>query len=142
MWNKLNQEEYSADFEISKRYIDFSAELLRLSIVAITGLGTFFISIIKNGPIPNSYNWFYIAIILFALTIGSALAHRFFATDCLSYLIAYLRKDSQDEKEGMIKLLKRAERFLILTEWLFGIAIMVTIIAFFSMEPVIFNAKP
>jgi flagellar biosynthesis protein FlhB len=142
MWNKLNPEEYSADFEISKRYIDFSAELLRLSIIAITGLSTFFISIIKKGPIPESYNWFYIAIILFALATCSALAHRFFATDCLSYLIAYLRKDSQEEKEGMIKLLKRAEWFLILTEWLFGIAIVVTLIALFSMKPIIFNAIP
>jgi hypothetical protein len=57
--------------------------------------------------------FFFISIALFAMCAGSALFHRYFASDCMSWYIAWLRAEAANEKvkanqerTGFYKMLK------------------------------------
>lgn len=128
MQPKLNSESYSVDFEISKRYIEFSSELLRISLLLLSGFGAIFLKgDLKSFPVE--IKWAIAGIILLLMTICSALFHRYFATDALSYWIAFLRKNDLNEKRGMISCLKKSNHALIITEILFGLGLIVCMIS-------------
>lgn len=131
MENKITETDYSPDFEISKRYIDFSAELLRISLLAITGIGSIIINPLDQMTNPK---WLLISVGFFVMAICGALTHRFYATDCLSYQISYLRKEDKEKKEkeklGYIRCLKKAEYYLIFTECFFGLSIITFVVIF------------
>ncbi len=79
------------------RYINFSSELLRISLLAIGGFGTIILIKLKNesNAIPlNHLIFLYISICCFAVCAGLALFHRFYASDCMSWHISFLRSDS------------------------------------------------
>jgi hypothetical protein len=134
--SNLEENDFKPDFEIADRYINFSSELLRLSLFAISGIGALIILYIEKKEevqLTDYDKWWIILIIsLFALTAGVSLFHRFYASDSMSYHIAYLRKKTQEEKDGRTRCLKRAEKSLILAEYLFGLAIIVFVIALFQ----------
>lgn len=124
----LSETDYKPDFEIADKYISFSSELLRLSLLAISALGAFIMLSLKNGESHFSLNTtdkylLFITLIAFALASGAALAHRFWASDSLSYHVAYLRKKTQEEKDGRRLCFKNAARFMILSEYFFGFGI-------------------
>lgn len=133
----MQDHEYKPDFEIAEKYISFSAEILRLSLLAITGAGSLLLFFLKQEPdsLPHlgiaGKLLFILTFTLFGLSTACSLAHRFFATDSLSYLIARIRKPSaKDETKGLHHNLKSAERMLIITEWLFGIGVFAFICSF------------
>jgi cytochrome b subunit of formate dehydrogenase len=132
MANQLNELDYSSDFELAKRYIDFSAELLRISLLVITGIG---VIIIKPEHGITISIWQLIAAVFFVISICGAIAHRYYATDCLSCRIAYLRKEKETEKikekEKLRLCLKNAKNCLIITEVFFALGIIASIIIFF-----------
>jgi hypothetical protein len=134
----INENDYKPDLEICDRYISFSSELLRLSLLAITGLGALIFLNFENKRSSIAQNqgftlndddkgFVLITLILFAFSAAGCLAHRFYASDSMSYHIAFLReedpKKQQDEKDGRKRCLKRAEVLLIITECLFGTAV-------------------
>lgn len=128
----INDCDYKPDFELADKYISFSAELLRLSLLAITGISTLILYSIKKTPdvLLTSCDkyWLFITLLFFALAAGGALAHRFWASDSLAYHIAYLRTKTQKEKIGRRFCLKLSGYLLIITELLFGLAIIVFVI--------------
>jgi hypothetical protein len=131
----MNNIDYEPDFEISKRYIDYSAELLRLSLLAITGI--FYLLFNKDDfkafLIINSY-WIFLILLSFTACCCFALLHRFYATDALSYLIAFLRNNKSEEKKGYIRCLKLSERYVIVCQYSFGFALCISILSlFFSL---------
>lgn len=137
--NKLEIEEqnYKPDFEIADKYISFSSELLRLSLLAITGIGALIMySFDKDSSLHltqvDKY-LFFITLFFFALASGTALGHRFWASDSLSFHIAYLRTKNPEEKTGRRLCLKRSASFLIYTEFLFGFAIIVFVYTIFQL---------
>ena len=102
---QLGDDSFKADFEITDKYQSFSAELLRLSLLGIAGYGFLLSQIAVKNAAPSE---FFIALANHALLLGvgvfclglaagTALAHRFFSTDCLTHQVTILR------------LLKRAE---------------------------------
>lgn len=120
----------SKDFEISKRYIEFSSELLRLSLLAITGICyLLFVSDAFQNISCNVLTLFMVSLSLFILASCLALAHRFYATDALSYLIAFLRKKNPKQWEGFIRCLKRSKFYIILCQYIFVLAICITFYA-------------
>lgn len=133
---EVAEQDYKPDFEIADKYINFSSELLRLSLLAITGIGTLILFTFKEGSILHltlfDKYMLFATLLIFALASGAALAHRFWASDSLSYHIAYLRKKTQNEKDGRKACLKRAGNFLILTEYLFGFALFFFVITLFQ----------
>jgi hypothetical protein len=137
----LNEMDYQPDFEIADKYINFSSELLRLSLLAITGIGALMMySFDKESNLHltmlDKY-LFFLTLFFFALASGTALGHRFWASDSLSYHIAYLRKKTQEEKQkekvGRRLCLKRSANFLIYTEFLFGFAIIIFVVTIFQL---------
>jgi hypothetical protein len=128
----INDCDYKPDFELADKYISFSAELLRLSLLAITGIGALIMYSLKEKPdvqltLCDKY-WLFATLLLFALASGGALAHRFWASDSLAYHIAYLRTKAPKEKAGRKFCLKLSGNLLIATEILFGIAIIAFVI--------------
>lgn len=132
----IEENKYKLDFEIADRYISFSSELLRLSLTAISALGTLlYFSIKKKIDVELSgidKVLVFITIMLFTLAAMSSLAHRFYATDTMSYHITYLRTNSEKEKIGRRKCLKVSENFLIITEYLFGGAVLTFVFAIYN----------
>lgn len=123
----MTKEDYEPDMQLSDRYINFSAELLKISLTAISGIGALVIFEAKDGH--NSYDLepikslLFASICFFGLTIGACLFHRFYSSDFMSYHIAYLRTKKDKEKIGRRNCLKYSRYALILSEYLFGIAI-------------------
>ena len=130
---QIEENHYKPDFEILDRYINFSSELLRLSLLAITGIGSLImLSIGEKNDIhmmAQDQKYFFITILLFALTSGAALFHRFYASDSMSYHISYLRTKTEKQKTGRRTYLKRAEWSLITAEWLFGFSVIAFVYA-------------
>ena len=129
----IHDSNYKPDFEIADRYINFSSELLRLSLLAITGLSSvIFLSLKKESALQldrDTKAWIFTSLVFFALTAGASLFHRFFASDTMSYYIAYLRTKDPKEKEGLNRCLRRSKYSLIAAECLFGGAVIVFAIA-------------
>ncbi len=129
----LKEDDYKADFEIAERYIGFSSELLRISLLAIGGYGAMIMYALEHDAldvVKNAFG-FLVSSLMFALSAGVTLAHRFFATDSLSYRVGFLRakyandeKRAQKERTGLRQKLKQSERFLIAAEWLFGFGVL------------------
>ena len=142
---EIDESQYKVDFEISKGYIDFSSELLRLSLLAMGGFGALALVKIKDEAktVPAFLQdplLFLISMGLFALCAGATLFHRYFASDSMSWYIAWLRADaigdaetSTKERKGFSRMLKLSERSLILSECLFGGAVLFFIIAVFKL---------
>jgi FtsH-binding integral membrane protein len=137
--NEINESQYQADFLISENYIKFTGELLRLSLFVIGGFGAVIMLIIKGENKVNVFEspWLIISTLAaFVLCIASSLAHRYCATDSLSWYISWLRaKKSQDadkalkEKNGFYKLLKYSRITLITSEVSFGFGVFFFVIA-------------
>ena len=108
--NDIKDCDYKPDFEILDRYINFSSELLRLSLLGISGFGTLLLlkysKDIKLELNESTKVLLFLSVILWSLSSGFALAHRFFASDSMAYHIAYLRKNEIEQKIGRKKLLK------------------------------------
>ena len=97
---------YKPDLELSDRYQQFSAELLRLAMLGIAGIGFLITEVASSKGIPLyreklvEIRWWLIAgVFCLALAVGGALAHRYLATDCLSDEIQFLRELKQSGRE-------------------------------------------
>lgn len=134
--DEIKDNQYKPDFEIADRYINFSSELLRLSLLAITGIGGLILFSFKNDSQLNLNHidkiLFSVVLSVFVLAVGASLIHRFYASDSLSFHIAYLRTKAQKEADGRTKSLRLSGFFLVLTEYLFGIAVIIFAIAMFQ----------
>jgi hypothetical protein len=138
MSHKIESDQYAADFEISKRFIDFSAELLRLSLLILGGLG----ALVFNKPdnhlleqISAQPTAFRLCMILLVISASAALAHRYCATDSLSWFISLLRAQAKNdqlaiekEKKGFYRMLFLSRASLITCEVSFALAVIAFII--------------
>jgi hypothetical protein len=92
---------FKHDLDLSDRYQNFSGEILRLSILGIGGIGFLLVNVFltkgqQRVPLSRDepvFSWL-AAASLFCLGVSAAasLAHRYFATDCLSYHLDAMRK--------------------------------------------------
>jgi hypothetical protein len=143
---EIEENQYKVDFEISKGYIDFSSELLRLSLLAMGGFGALVLIKIKgenHRDMPEFLvhpSIFIVSMILFTLCAGTTLFHRYYASDCLSWYIAWLRadkegrgEDAKRERKGFHKMLWLSKWSLILSEFLFGGGVLFFIVAIFKL---------
>ena len=135
---------YKADSEICDRYISFSSELLRLSLIAIGGYGTLVTIFLKgNAPALAAFrsSWgLFISVLLFSACAGSTLIHRFFASDSMAWYLSYLRAiiNSNPDKEkrelkGFYKTLNISRWALIAAEGFFGAAVVAFIWGFYQL---------
>src|SRR6476620_11532067 len=112
----LEELDYKPDFDILDRYINFSYEILRLSLLGISGFGALVLfnkeqtikDMVTAAGIP-----LFTSVVFFGVAAAMALSHRFYATDSMSYHIAYLRKKEAAEKKGRNQRLKISALLLI-----------------------------
>ena len=144
--NAIEESQYKVDFEILKGYLEFSSELLRLSLLAMGGFGALVLIKLK-GETKQSFpaflqhpELFLISMALFAACAAATLFHRYFASDSMSWYIAWLRAEAAEKKEkaekerkGFYKMLKCSEWSLILSEIFFGSAVLFFIVAVFQL---------
>ncbi|HNB28570.1 MAG TPA: hypothetical protein PLR41_16505 [Alphaproteobacteria bacterium] len=115
----VGEERYRADFEILDRYQNFSAELLRLSLLALAGYGFLMSDVVfgvrKNGETGDllflhafhEHTGLLVSgAVLLGLCALTSLAHRYFSTDCMSHHIRRVRlikrnlTEASKEKRG------------------------------------------
>ena len=86
-------EAFDCDAKLLDAYIGYSAELLRLSLLAITGITT--VCVTLRPQLKTSFHdllWsFSLALIALFCSSASALAHRFVATDSMAFHLESLR---------------------------------------------------
>jgi hypothetical protein len=95
----ISKEHYDADLVIYDRFQSYSAELLKLSLAGLGGIGFFlsFISQDKSGQFGKvlASCWFVFFCCMatgsFTLAVALSLCHRFFATDGLFYHIRAIK---------------------------------------------------
>lgn len=95
----LAEDSFRADFEITDKYQGFSAELVRLALLCIAGYGFLLANLVLEDANPGpffenllTYKWVLaLGIVSLGVATASALAHRFFSTDCLAHQVTILR---------------------------------------------------
>lgn len=143
---ELDESQYKVDFDISKGYIDFSSELLRLSLLAMGSFGALvFIKIKSEAKATDPYFLQHTALFLismgfFAFCAVATLFNRYFASDCPSWYISWLRalnKGKTDaairERKGFHNMLFLSKWALILSELLFGGGVLFFMTAIFKL---------
>src|SRR6267143_5936820 len=148
---ELPDNTFDHDLLVLDRYQSFSAELLRLSLAGIAGVG--FLIVDTSLKIPSNKPAFqyslYGSLICLGLSAAFALLHRYFSTDSISYHLNLLRRDirqasatksesgkdikgdaerAEEEKHGRRKRLKWSELVIYLSGaflWLGAIALVV-----------------
>jgi hypothetical protein len=142
---QLDEGQFKVDFMISEGYIKFSSELLRLSLLAMGGFGTLVLVRLKGeNKGPDNFLQhpvlFSISMVFFAFCVGACLFHRYYASDCMSWYIDWLRADQENkhekakiQREGFHRMLKRSEKSLIACEFLFGAGVFFFLIAIFML---------
>ena len=95
----IDENTYKADLAVVDRYQAFSAELLRLSLLGITGYGFLLSQIVFKGnestlflhSLSNYREVLGIGVFVLGLSSASALGHRYFSTDCITHYVRLLR---------------------------------------------------
>lgn len=90
----LPRESYEIDLEVLDRYQSFSAELLRVSLLGLTGYGFLITTAAGSGvaaPIHTVRYSLAIGAVLLAAAAACALGHRYFSTDAIAHHVRRLR---------------------------------------------------
>lgn len=97
----IEEANYRVDFNILEKYQDFSSEILRLSLLGLAIYGFLITEIIFKiiskdtyvflKPFLDNKNLFVSGAIALLLASLSALAHRYFSTDCLTHFVRRFR---------------------------------------------------
>jgi hypothetical protein len=122
----LDAEAYGVDFALAERYQGFSTEVVRLALLGIAGYGFMFATLLTTGDtsIPHAFRMlpsFRVSLgcglVAFGLATGTALAHRYYSTDCLTHhvtLLRLLKKQSSihpsPESEGELRIRMASEQ--------------------------------
>lgn len=99
----IDEDTYKVDLAVVDRYQAFSAELLRLSLLGITGYGFLLSQIVFKGNEStlffhslSDYRWLLgIGVFVLGLSSAFALGHRYFSTDCITHYVRLLRLQKQ-----------------------------------------------
>jgi hypothetical protein len=88
----LDPDAYAADLAVNERAQTFAAEIVRLGLLAIGGIGFLLAHPVGGPQAPLRPAWLlWIALLCLAGAVGLALLHRYFSTDCIVCQVAILR---------------------------------------------------
>jgi hypothetical protein len=109
----IKEDAYKPDLQLLERYQAYSAELLRLSLAGLGVVGFLIMNKLVTQTAVKA--WLTVGILLFGVSSGSALAHRYFSSDGIHYFIKAVRlngRKSPDEKciKGEIDNMKKKYR--------------------------------
>jgi hypothetical protein len=130
--NDLKEFDYKPDLEVSDRYVNYSSEILRLSLLGIGGFGTFLLLQYDNTGFQMGLATkilMLISVLFWAVSACLSLAHRYFSSDTLACHINYHRLVDDDrkkkEKEQRRWLLKLCTKLIVWNAISFGLGILI-----------------
>ena len=90
---EIPKEPFDQDYKLADGYIAYSGELLRLSLLALTGIVTLCLKLqTKTGDKLAPIIWsFFVPLTAFMISAAAALAHRFVAIDSIAFHLESLR---------------------------------------------------
>jgi hypothetical protein len=116
----VNRDAFDLDLRINDGYQTYSAELLRLALLVLTGLSAVWLKVyLPNGHTPavplRMSILFLSAFASAALSAGAALMHRYTSSDSLAYHLTALRhrarnRPAQDSKLSDVSIAEKEER--------------------------------
>jgi hypothetical protein len=90
---QLSNEALEQDWKVTDGYVSYSSELLRLALLAITGIAAVCIKLLDKGePLSASVRTFIVPLTLLLMSSGCALAHRYVSADSMYFHIEGLRR--------------------------------------------------
>ena len=115
--DKVVEDRFKVDFAVLDRYQAFTTEVLRLSLLGLAGYG-FLISNVVFRTLPNNAQPYLKAlgdnqtlwaagVIALGLASASALAHRYFSTDCMTHFVRRIRLS--DRMDSLADTVKKSE---------------------------------
>ncbi len=100
----LEEKNYKGDLELLDRYVAFSSELVRMSLLGLAAIGFYLKEFVASGstPIEIPVAWFNLLLgfagFLLAVAAPFGLLHRYYATDGLAYHLNALRLSEQPNR--------------------------------------------
>ena len=99
--DKVVEDKFKVDFAVLDRYQAFTTEVLRLTLLGLAGYGFLISNVVfralPNNSLPylealsnNQYLWAG-GVVALGLASASALAHRYFSTDCMTHFVRRIR---------------------------------------------------
>lgn len=105
----LEEKNYKGHLELLDRYVAFSSELVRMSLLGLAAIGFYLKEFVAspNAPITDPIGWFNLLLgfagFLLAIAVACGLLHRYYATDGFAFHLNALRLSVQggsaDEEE-------------------------------------------
>lgn len=96
----INREAFELDLKINEGYQNYSAELLRLALLILGGLGIIWtkLYLVADEHRPSSFTSipFALAFVSAAFAAGAALLHRYTAADSLAYHLTAVRRRARN----------------------------------------------
>lgn len=90
---QLSKDALEQDWKVTDGYVSYSSELLRLALLAITGIAAICLKLLDKGkPLYVSVRTFSVPLALLLMSSGCALAHRYVSTDSMYFHIEGLRR--------------------------------------------------
>ena len=113
----VDEKFYKVDLELQDRYTAYSAEILRIALLGIAGYGFLLKDILYAEHAPSTLLhrahdvWCLLigGAVCLGLSAALALQHRVYSTDCVSCIVAFIRKNvcgRSDEAESERALLR------------------------------------
>jgi hypothetical protein len=127
------------DWKVNEGYVSYSAELLRLSLLVMTGIATLCVKLSEHRSFGSTIAGFRWGLVCLAVAVASAVAHRYLAVDSMHYQTKSLRlvirrrpagypSDFDDDSKGDIERSKsergKMKRRFGITTWLLRFAAM------------------
>ncbi len=147
---KIPDHSFKYDLDLLGRFTEYSAELLRLSLIGISAIGYTVGKMVFPEKVENGTNvsfpdglivFLCLSLLLFCISAGSALLHRFKVTDSMSWHLQairrYERNEGSDTEIANKEIKKRFRRFvvsrqaLIVSALTLGLATVAFVIAIF-----------
>jgi len=102
----VNNDAFELDLKINEGYQSYSAELLRLALLVLSGLGVVWIKLYvvhdARGARTSTGLILVMAFVCAAVAAGAALVHRYFAADSLGYHLTAMRRRARNRPAGRV----------------------------------------
>jgi hypothetical protein len=102
---RLEEQTYKGDLELLDRYVGFSSEIVRVSLLGLAAIGFFLKEYLPKDALPDPPTlrdtWFFVLLgasaFALALAVAFGLLHRYYATDGLACHLKALRLSASDD---------------------------------------------
>jgi hypothetical protein len=107
---------FDDDYKLLEKYQAHSAELVRIALLGIAGVGALYVTKPDTALIrltDTTTRWcFVLALIGFGLSAGFGLMHRYFSTDSMAFLLKRYRLEEEEVPPDDAKIRKEKARLM------------------------------